>query len=83
MYCRNCGKKIEDGSAVCPFCGEVLREEGGSRKVSAGGTEKKGLPVVPLILLLVFAVMGVIGFLILCLCPGIYMVTVLRKEETQ
>ena len=65
MYCRNCGKKIEDGSAVCPFCGEVLREEGGSRKVSAGGTEKKGLPVVPLILLLVFAVMGVIGFLIL------------------
>ena len=27
--------------------------------------------------------LSVIGFLILCLCSGIYMVTVLRKEETQ
>ena len=27
--------------------------------------------------------LSVIGFLILCLCAGIYMVTVMRKEETQ
>lgn len=22
MYCRKCGKQIDDGTAFCPFCGE-------------------------------------------------------------
>ena len=57
MYCRNCGNKIDDGSAVCPHCGETIGNQ--PRKRSGG------LPVVPLIALLVFAVMGLIGWLIL------------------
>lgn len=24
MYCENCGKKIEDDSSVCPFCGVLV-----------------------------------------------------------
>ena len=65
MYCRNCGKKIEDGSAVCPHCGEVLRAEGGYWEVKPKKSEKKGLPVVPLIALLVFAAISIVIFLIL------------------
>ena len=65
MYCRNCGKKIEDGSAVCPHCGEVLRAEGGYWEVKPKKSEKKGFPVVPLIALLVFAAISIVIFLIL------------------
>jgi len=26
MFCGNCGKKIDDNSATCPFCGDTLTE---------------------------------------------------------
>ena len=27
MYCKKCGKMVEDGSAFCPYCGADLREQ--------------------------------------------------------
>ncbi len=24
MYCHNCGKKIKDGAAFCPYCGAKI-----------------------------------------------------------
>ena len=24
MFCRNCGKQLEDGFKVCPYCGQVV-----------------------------------------------------------
>ena len=27
MYCKKCGKMVEDGSTFCPYCGSDLREE--------------------------------------------------------
>ena len=24
MFCRNCGKQLEDGFKVCPYCGEPV-----------------------------------------------------------
>ena len=27
MYCKKCGKMVEDGSTFCPYCGADLREE--------------------------------------------------------
>ena len=27
MYCKKCGKQVEDGSSFCPYCGADLREQ--------------------------------------------------------
>lgn len=26
MYCKNCGKEINDNAAICPFCGVVVNK---------------------------------------------------------
>ncbi|MBQ7534934.1 MAG: zinc ribbon domain-containing protein [Stomatobaculum sp.] len=70
MYCRNCGTRLPDGSAVCPKCGEVLRAQpqGGSgyEEAYTGRTEKKkGFPIVALISLIVVAVVALFVYMIL------------------
>ena len=32
MYCRKCGKQINDGTAYCPFCGEPQGAGGSSQQ---------------------------------------------------
>ena len=27
MYCKKCGKEVEEGSAFCPYCGADLRDQ--------------------------------------------------------
>lgn len=27
MYCKKCGKQVEDGSSFCPYCGADLKEQ--------------------------------------------------------
>ena len=27
MFCKKCGKQVEDGSSFCPYCGADLREQ--------------------------------------------------------
>ena len=27
MYCKNCGKELQDGAKVCPFCNEKIQED--------------------------------------------------------
>lgn len=38
MYCRNCGKELAEGTAVCPECGEVLMP--GAPASNQNGTEQ-------------------------------------------
>lgn len=32
MYCKNCGKEIEDGSSFCPYCGSSVSKKICDRK---------------------------------------------------
>lgn len=47
MYCKNCGKKIEDNWNICPYCNNKIRVE--ARKGNAGETESTNLGVIPVI----------------------------------
>lgn len=37
MYCRYCGKEIEEGSAFCPFCGKKQQGAAGAADFGTGG----------------------------------------------
>lgn len=54
MYCKNCGKSIDDNAAVCPYCGvaqkDVEKDEGGF----GWGLLGCCIPVVGLVLFLVW-----------------------------
>lgn len=52
MYCKNCGKEIEDDSSFCPFCGSTVekkvsdkKEHGSDKEDSANGLGMSGFVV--------------------------------------
>lgn len=47
MFCRNCGKQLEDGFKVCPYCGEPvsLAESDARRAAQEQTTAKDTQPV--------------------------------------
>ncbi len=52
MFCKNCGKEINDNAYVCPYCGV---------KVSAGGkSESNTLAIVGFIMSFLFSIVGLI-----------------------
>lgn len=48
MYCKKCGKEIQDGAAFCKFCGGRIKEEGSAGTGSGAFTPMQPLPVAPL-----------------------------------
>ena len=40
MFCRNCGKEVQDDWKICPVCGESLKENQ-EEKIDDGGDEYK------------------------------------------
>jgi len=45
MYCRHCGKQIEDGSAYCIFCGGTLKKEVSGGRLYAHELTRLKMPV--------------------------------------
>lgn len=43
MFCKNCGKKLEEGAAFCPYCGT----EYGKRNVVSDVSEKETVQTLP------------------------------------
>lgn len=57
MFCKNCGKEINDHAVVCPYCGtqQELQKAGGNDTGSIGwGALGCCIPIVGLILFLVW-----------------------------
>ena len=44
MYCRKCGKKIEESSAFCPFCGEKQWGATGAADFGTGAGANGSVP---------------------------------------
>ena len=58
MYCRNCGSRIDDGSAVCPVCGEVFSGAGDPGQHSGRKSGKKPREGKPLVLFICLGVLA-------------------------
>lgn len=61
MFCKNCGKEIDDNAYVCPYCGVKVERETAATKADADSGSKAGwgilsflIPIVGLILFLVW-----------------------------
>ena len=57
MYCKNCGKEIDDNAVVCPHCGVQQKRMASEVVVNGGfgwGLLGCGVPIVGLILFLVW-----------------------------
>ena len=61
MFCKNCGKEIDDNAYVCPYCGVKVEHANESTKLDADSGSKAGwgilsflIPLVGLILFLVW-----------------------------
>lgn len=55
MYCKNCGKEIDDHAAVCPYCGVVADKEQLAPK-----SETNVLAIVGFVLSFFIAIAGLI-----------------------
>ena len=65
MYCKNCGKEVNDNAVVCIHCGAAIAKEKGYDCSNLTGESKTGMGV----LLGIF--LGIIGLIIgLCLYPA-------------
>ncbi len=53
LFCKNCGKEIDDNTVICPHCG-VSQEEQSLSQTSSGG----GLGVASLVLGIISIVIG-------------------------
>ena len=67
MYCKNCGKEIDDNSTFCPYCGQQIAENadkfynnGYNNQNNNNNNNKKESQVIG-ILAIVFSALG--GFL--------------------
>ena len=58
MYCRNCGSRIDDGSAACPVCGEVFSGAGDPGQHSGRKSGKKPREGKPLVLFICLGVLA-------------------------
>lgn len=56
MYCKNCGKEINDSAAVCPYCGVVVNQSALSPAVQKTNT----LAIVGFILSFFIAIAGLV-----------------------
>lgn len=56
MYCKNCGKEINDGAAVCPHCGVVVNKEA----LSPASPKMNTLAIVGFILSFFIAIAGLV-----------------------
>lgn len=58
MFCRNCGKEIDDNAYVCPHCGVKVEHKNNSAKADAESGSKAGWGVlsffIPLVGLILF-----------------------------
>lgn len=75
MFCKNCGKEIDDKAVVCIHCGVATdnlnggNQSGGMNANQSGAPQKK-LNVLALVGLIISAV-GLIGFNYIFLAPSI------------
>lgn len=54
MYCKNCGKSIDDNAVICPYCGVAQKTEEKDEGGFGWGLLGCCIPVVGLILFLVW-----------------------------
>ena len=59
MFCRNCGKEIDDNAYVCPHCGVLTNQTAAKPAVNDSGSAGWGVlgfffPIVGLILFLIW-----------------------------
>lgn len=54
MYCKNCGKSIDDNAVICPYCGVAQKTEKKDEGGFGWGLLGCCIPVVGLILFLVW-----------------------------
>lgn len=66
MFCPNCGKEIQDGSAFCPECGTRIAGAGATEKIAGASTAGasqpqpgRGVPAVVVALVAVVAIVAV------------------------
>jgi len=45
MFCKHCGKQIDDDSSFCSFCGADLRQSSSKPKTDSGEKKKQAKPV--------------------------------------
>ena len=57
VFCKNCGKEIDDNAVICPSCGVSQDEQLLSQPASGGG----GLGVASLVLGIISIIIGVIS----------------------
>ena len=88
MFCRNCGKEIDDNAVVCPHCGVIQKEELVQNTVDNGGFLWGLLgcciPIVGLILFLVWrdtkpktSRAAGIGALVGVICVAVYYIVII------
>ena len=58
MYCKNCGKEIDDKAYVCPFCGVKVAEE---KEEKSGGNVFAGLSYLGILVPILGWIFGGIG----------------------
>ena len=56
MFCKNCGKEINDNAVVCPFCGVAT----GKGPVSGSGSKTNGMAIAGFVLAFFFSLLGLI-----------------------
>ena len=63
MYCKNCGKEIDDKASVCIYCGVSTgySEEGEVKKVNAFGIAGFVVSLVSLYLGIYFCIASIVG----------------------
>ncbi|MCR5594044.1 MAG: zinc ribbon domain-containing protein [Saccharofermentans sp.] len=53
MYCRNCGKQIDDNADVCKYCGRFTND----RLIASDNSQKISGSLIPTILMLVYTIL--------------------------
>ncbi len=63
MYCKNCGKEIDDRAVICPYCGVAVNEE--KLKQMNGAAKSDDAPSVGFAVLCFFLpILGLILYLV-------------------
>lgn len=59
MFCKNCGKELDDNAQFCTGCGARVREDGEVKRVNTGRTEReKVFRAKPMMGIIYFALMA-------------------------
>lgn len=76
MFCRKCGKELEDGAAFCQFCGQKQTEDSSEKKEKEAGKREEQIGNKQLVLAGV-----VMAAVILAVIAGFKLVVGDRKEK--